>query len=332
MPRSGDSPGDPTDLNGLAKTVTALDDIVTGGFNKGSPQNPLDDSDTGLAGGGSGSHNGTTDNINGSWVEVDFTAIDTAVAFRHNLGVILTGVTDDRNVRWEIDGLRHDADGIAGSGLLTAVSLTGSVGVVTSAYGNIGNSGGHVMGSALSKIPFGVSVLSLNMTNDLVNERIVNVTGETIVVAAYYNAVVAETTGATSSANFIIRQNGVSEAHTGRTILADATGQIRNVSGGGLISLDDDEYIELWGVRGATAVTANAFSLWCHRVDLSITGTTIATSETASTEGLPMEIEFQDGDAITTDSIELRLRAPGRTVDGSHPVRATLFFTPAVRG
>lgn len=45
-----------------------------------------------------------------------------------------------------------------------------------------------------------------------------------------------------------------------------------------------------------------------------------------------LSVSFETGDSVGRDSIELRLYAGGaRTVDGSNPVLATLFFLPAVR-
>lgn len=46
-----------------------------------------------------------------------------------------------------------------------------------------------------------------------------------------------------------------------------------------------------------------------------------------------LSIVFQEGDTVAAASIELQLHVGGtRVVDDTHPVVATLFFTPAVRG
>jgi hypothetical protein len=51
------------------------------------------------------------------------------------------------------------------------------------------------------------------------------------------------------------------------------------------------------------------------------------TTDAAST----LSVNFEAGDAVAVNTIELRLYVGGtRVVDGDHPVTATLFFTPAV--
>lgn len=40
------------------------------------------------------------------------------------------------------------------------------------------------------------------------------------------------------------------------------------------------------------------------------------------------DAQFETGDTITTNTIELRFYSPGRTVDGTHPLTVILWFEP----
>jgi len=112
-------------------------------------------------------------------------------------------------------------------------------------------------------------------------------------------------------------------------------------SGNFQTTLTDTQYVDVYFIRnGGAPLTKSEGFFMINRVDLGATLTltlsdthAIAdTSTTTSVENGAMSLEFQDGDTITEDSIELRLRAPGRTVDSNHPVKVSTYFTSAVRG
>jgi hypothetical protein len=75
----------------------------------GHPDHPIDPAHTTpQAGITDVAHNGLLDNINGSWVEVNFTDPGPERCY-HNLGIsVVTGVNWNRNVRWFTVGLGHD--------------------------------------------------------------------------------------------------------------------------------------------------------------------------------------------------------------------------------
>lgn len=53
---------------------------------------------------------------------------------------------------------------------------------------------------------------------------------------------------------------------------------------------------------------------------------------TAATSTSVPGVLFEEGDTVGTDSIQLRFYCSAtRTVDADHPLKVTLFFTPAVR-
>lgn len=58
-------------------------------------------------------------------------------------------------------------------------------------------------------------------------------------------------------------------------------------------------------------------------------GAGATTASAAST--ISVSYETGDSGSITADSFPLRVYANSRTVDGSHPIKITLFFIPAVR-
>jgi hypothetical protein len=103
----------------MSETIGDLQDSLDGGISFGHPQDPDSDTSTTLAGAGGASagHNGTLENINGSWVEL---ALDTApaagapVTFTHNLNLEVP-VSGSPNVRWLLFGASHDGTGTPAS-------------------------------------------------------------------------------------------------------------------------------------------------------------------------------------------------------------------------
>ena len=84
----------------------------------GTPNDPLDDSSTTLAGSAATAHPGTLSNIRGSWVELQVTALDTPTPCYHNLSLDVA-VSGEPNVRWLVMGFKHSG---AGAGATSVVS------------------------------------------------------------------------------------------------------------------------------------------------------------------------------------------------------------------
>ena len=109
---------DPEKPETIVDAVVQLQQLVLDGLSIGSPQNPNDDTDTTLAGSGSGTtlHNGTPGNFVGSWVEVEFDAIGDTETFSHYLNVDVED-TDQPNVTWRSVNFRHSGVGTVGAGI-----------------------------------------------------------------------------------------------------------------------------------------------------------------------------------------------------------------------
>lgn len=113
MARIGELLFDPGDTASIAQALTELQRVVDRLIEFGNPNDPKG-SDT-LAGGGSPTtHNGELMNIRGSWVELRFEALDTALTANHNLNIPV--YNSEVNVRWIVMGKRHDDVGAGGSG------------------------------------------------------------------------------------------------------------------------------------------------------------------------------------------------------------------------
>ena len=88
-----------------------ITEALDGRVSFGNPQDPGPDvTSTALAGVAATSHPGTLDNIEGTWVEVDVAALDTAVPCYHNLNLSVP-VAGEPNVRWQTFGIMHSGVG-----------------------------------------------------------------------------------------------------------------------------------------------------------------------------------------------------------------------------
>lgn len=108
---------DPENPQAIAQAISELSDVVNSRLGFGHSLDPADDnpSSVTLAGAaGAAPHNGTPDNIEGAWVEIDFAARNTAVVCNHNLGLQVEGA-DSPNVQWLFGNLKHSGvnDGTA---------------------------------------------------------------------------------------------------------------------------------------------------------------------------------------------------------------------------
>ena len=115
MPRTGTKLPNPDDPNEIVQSIKGLLDQADGGISFGHPQDPASDSSTTLA--GAGTHNGTLENLNGSWVEITFNTSVTfgsSITCTHNLNLDIP-VSTEPNVRWLIFGATHDGTGDSGT-------------------------------------------------------------------------------------------------------------------------------------------------------------------------------------------------------------------------
>ena len=90
----------------------------------GNPAHPYDTGDTSRAGALATSHNGSLDNVFGSWVEAQFTVTDLpATTCYHNLDI--TPTAGQLNVRWIVFGMTHDGTGVNAASTLSVNYTTG---------------------------------------------------------------------------------------------------------------------------------------------------------------------------------------------------------------
>jgi hypothetical protein len=104
---------DPQKPESIIKGVTDVSRVVDGEIEFGHPQNPYDDQDTTLAGAGTPTtHNGSVQNIKGSWVEITLGTGDLAgtgaVTCTHNLNIPV--INTEPNVRWIVMGWKVETD------------------------------------------------------------------------------------------------------------------------------------------------------------------------------------------------------------------------------
>ena len=102
IPTEGDWPA-------LVRLLTDIRRQVDGLISFGHPQDPQNEGGSTLAGSTSTAHPGTLSNMDGSWVELDVTALDTPVACYHNLNIPVS-VSGEPNVRWLVWGWVHDGN------------------------------------------------------------------------------------------------------------------------------------------------------------------------------------------------------------------------------
>ena len=108
MSRLDIQPPAPGDSQALVETLRRFVEEFDGRVSFGTPQDPLAEDGTTLAGAAAANHPGTLQNIEGAWVEYDVTALDTATTLYHNLGQKVVSATGSPNVRWLLMGFQHD--------------------------------------------------------------------------------------------------------------------------------------------------------------------------------------------------------------------------------
>jgi hypothetical protein len=118
----------PNDAQALVERVNELLREFNGRVSFGHPQDPNGDTSTTLAGGtGTGAHNGTLANIEGSYVELKVTALDTNVSCLHRLNLQIPSASQP-NVRWLVCGWQHNGTGVTdGTATVSASYEDGTV-------------------------------------------------------------------------------------------------------------------------------------------------------------------------------------------------------------
>jgi hypothetical protein len=120
--RTGKFISDPRDPLAISEAVSRLQTIVDNEIEFGNPLDPNDSSSTTAPGDTAGTpqHNGTLQNIRGSWVEVEFDGTGAAnyQDFHHNMG-LPEGAAGEPNVRWLCTNFRHSGAGAVGASTLS---------------------------------------------------------------------------------------------------------------------------------------------------------------------------------------------------------------------
>jgi hypothetical protein len=105
---------DPDKPESIVQQMEEIHRVADGDIGFGHPNDPNSIGSTTAAGAADVNHNGTLENITGSWVEVTFPALDTAVTCHHNLfrnwPDYVLPITGEPNVRWLVFGFSHDGD------------------------------------------------------------------------------------------------------------------------------------------------------------------------------------------------------------------------------
>lgn len=339
-----------------------LERILSGWVEFGHPNHPLTLSET-LAGDNAAAdtHNGLRDNIAGSWVEVEVTALDTPVICNHNLGQTITAVdaNDDPtpNVRWLLFAFQHDGAekviledlrGPAGSGVLPPGVANpswqpGFAGSATLQFLRMSGTGG---GTPTGSLYYYFQIPHSYRQGTAVSPHIhwckeVAVAGNVRWEFEYTNASpvaaapeVFPASTATATSTAIIGGTATAWEHS--------VSVLPSIPGAGLLASEvivcritrnqlhvDDTY----AVNHVAFLEMDLhFQVNSHGSD----GEFI--KSVPGLEGAPISAAFRqtDGvnpaDTVTEDYIELRFHSPWREVSVSHPLKATLFFIPAVRG
>lgn len=131
MSRIARTLANPEEPKSLAEYLSRVQQIVDGGLEFGSPQDPKDPASATLANGVA--HNGTLVNVAGAWFEVAVAAADTKFDCAHNLGapVATVAAVKQPNVRWLVFGFQHDGTGADAASTLSVNYETSDAASIT---------------------------------------------------------------------------------------------------------------------------------------------------------------------------------------------------------
>lgn len=111
------------DVDSLFEHVQELEKIIRRRVEFGNPGHPVDPADVTLAGSLPALHNGSPDNMMGSWVEIEVDTMDAPFICYHNLGVV--PIAGQVNVRWFVAGFFHDGTGANAASTISVNYETG---------------------------------------------------------------------------------------------------------------------------------------------------------------------------------------------------------------
>lgn len=329
---------DPRQPQSVVDHLGRVQTVVDGKLEFGSPQDPTDPQSTSLADGAT--HNGTLQNLLGSWVEASVTALDTAVRFTHNLGVpVITGFP---NVRWLVFALQHDGtqqnvwEDLRVPMTATTVGGAKDPGLITFNGGNL-KVWGFAAGGQDEELFFECQIPhSYKEGTDIlphvhwcpIDANTGNVKwgieyqwanpGSAFPVSATLESFTAVSGGAT----------GTAWLHS-ITALGTISGAGKNISSM-LVCRVYREQSD--AVNDTYASDAALLELDFHFQADSAGSIAEFSKDPFGQSQAPVSITYTAGDAINPNYIDLRFHAaPNRLVDGDHPVKVTLFFVPAVR-
>lgn len=354
---------DKRSLEGVGSYLGRVDDILRRNVEFGNPAHPYDPASTDLAGdvtAGDGAHNGALDNIYGSWVEVEVEELDAAVTCNHNLDV--TPIAGEPNIRVLqflyqhngalrniIEDLRGPASagslepgianpvwvpGFAGSPTLQYLSMSGTRVPPTPAgsvyyYFQLPHS--YVQGSPISPH---VHWCKIN-ANPGVPYWEFEYTNASPVAAApevFPAPLITGNAAPTIGGNPVAWEHSVTALPpivvgvppTGPPIVSEVL-VCR-------ISRDQNNVLDTYFGAG-NDVAFLEMDLHFFVDSNGSDGEYIKTDPWGMEEGsVSVGYDPADSGAITNNSIDLRFFSPWRLVDNSNPLKATLFFIPAVRG
>lgn len=123
---------DPDDPRSVVQQMEEIHRVADGDIGFGHPNDPEDTTSTTPAGMAATSHNGSIENIAGSWVEAKWGTVDGSgdhiVTVYHNLfpdPAYTLPVTGEPNVRWLVFGFSHDGNTVDAASTLSVVFQEG---------------------------------------------------------------------------------------------------------------------------------------------------------------------------------------------------------------
>jgi hypothetical protein len=355
----------PDDPKAMSERLTdagrALDATTQfGGVYFGHPANPFEEDDTTLAGSSATAHNGLIENVRGSWVELEFSALDTAVEAIHNLSIPVINANKP-NVRWIVMGVQHA--GTQGTRFSDLQVQLGAIRIGPATAATFGFQAGADSEPLKTQIPLlwfsqgDSAYFQLQLPDSWADATAIEphihwttdiaaVADEAVEWGISYSWGNAGAVMPTVSSIYNDATNGeatateqgtrlVGSTHYTSILDDDGTGNAATISPTGKAH-DSCLIAHLFRGSGAPddyAGEAGLMELDFHIEHDKIGGDSLG-GESAGMEtwNQNVNVMFNTADTVSADKIELRLHASDfLKVDGSNKVKVTLFFIPAVR-
>ena len=357
---------DPDNPQSIVQQMEEIHRVADGDIAFGYPNDPVDETSTIAAGMADVNHNGTLENIVGSWAEVTFTAFDAKVDVHHNLfrnwPDYVLPVSGEPNVRWLNFGMSHDG---------TQQTYWDDIRVPGSA-GRPGASFPPTF-TTMSVAPF--DTLALNWFSNVIEEQLFfqvqlpHTWKEGTDIKPHVHWTPEINAGANECVQWGLEyswSNISGSFGASTTIYSDGTDDTTATSAGVTIVASDHYLSAINKTAGGGAAVVDGTgktlsSMLACRLFRDVSDTGPGTDDYGDEAGL-LELDFHyeidslgseneytkdasltenaapsvvyveaDSASLTANSIPLRLRAgPGMEITG-HPVTVTLFFIPAVK-